>query len=423
MTNIPFNGKVIGPADFSTTSGSNLVVSELQEVVPIYSGIEGAGIPANTSVQLSLFLPGPLPLDQQLTLSQNATATASAASLTIAAAGPNARTSYTFSPSKQLVPGIVGLNAALFVCNPLAEISNSDRGALLAWNPLSSIQAYLSESQPLYIIRQLGYIFLFKSEIIEVFRDAGLSPGSPLNRQEGMTIEVGISNSNTLASIDGMIFWCSQTESGKRSVWMLQGGRAREIASPAVSRVVSRSNPDNGHAFSASGHTFYALTDPSAPYTLVYDATSNFWSYWTALDEEYWPFVAATRWAGETLLQHRTNGNIYQLDPLVFADDHSEFTMDIYPPEFDSNIKTHKFLSKLYVVGDQQDGSVLELRFNDNNREEDAWSDWYEARLDEERPRIDDLGSFVKRAFHIRHTRPTPCRLRAIELDLMLGMS
>lgn len=424
LKDIPFANEVTESFAATTTHNSPTVTTTATislEVIP-YSTLTGTNIPASSSIISITEIAGSPPTTKNIVISNNATAGGSITA-SVVAAGPNATGSPLTTLFNSLIPGIVDLNAAIFVANPQAQITNSDRGNPLAWNPLSLIRAYLSESSPLYIVRQLGYIFLFKEWITEVFRDAGLSPGSPLARQEGMTIEVGLWSSNTLANVDGTIFWCSLSESGRKSAWMLQGGRAREIASPAVSRVLSRSNPDNGHAFSVSGHLFYALTDPSEPYTLVYDVTSNFWSYWKALDEEYWPFVAATRWDGETLLQHRTNGNVYQLDPEVFADDHSEFTMDIFPPEFDAGVKVNKFLPRLYVIGDQQEGSALEMRFSDSNREEDAWSPWYEARLDEERPRIDDLGSFTKRAFHFRHTRPLPCRVRAVELDLMLGMS
>ncbi len=420
---IPFADVSLGPFDFVTTNASPLVTTEPPRFVPNYSSVFGAGIPSGTAVVSRVVLPSLPPFTEQYTLNQNATASAAAASLTFSAAGPNARASFSSNPDARLVPGVVDLNASSFVLNTLSEVTNSDRGDALSWNPLSLIRAYLYESPPQRIARQLGYVIVFKETATEFFRDAGLSPGSPLARQEGMTLEVGLSNPNTLAEADGYLFWCSQAASGRRSAWMMQGGRPKEIASPAVSRVLSRSNPDNGHAFAVSGHLFYALSDPDEPYTLVYDVASNFWSYWEALDEGYWPFVAATRWEGETLLQHRANGNVYELRQDVFADDHLEFTMDIFPPEYDAGVRVHKFLSRLFVVGDQQEGSALEIRFNDENRESDRWSDWYEARLDEERPRIDDLGSFVKRAFHIRHTRPLPCRLRAIELDMMMGMS
>lgn len=420
---IPFANATLGPHNFVTTNGSTVISTTPPKLLPIYSGITGAGMQPGTTLLSRQTLAGPPPLVETYTLSLHATANSAAASLTINAAGPNARTTFATSSVFSLVPGIVDLNAATFVMNNLSEVTNSDRGDCTKWNPLSLIRAYLYESPPMRIARQLGYVIVFKEVATEFFRDAGISPGSPLARQEGMTLEVGLANSNTLAEADGYLFWCSKAESGRKSAWMMSGGRPKEIAPPAVSRVLSRSNPDNGHCFSISGHLFYALSDPTEPYTLVYDVASNFWSYWEALDEGYWPFVASTRWAGETLLQHRTNGNIYQLREDVLADDHLEFTMDVFPPEFDAGLKVHKFLSRLFVIGDQEEGSALEIRFSDNNREDGTWSEWFEARMDEERPRIDDLGSFVKRAFHIRHTRPTKCRIRAIQLDMSVGMS
>ena len=121
------------------------------------------------------------------------------------------------------------------------------------------------------------------------------------------------------------------------------------------------------------------------------------------------------------IVEALADGSLYTMEPGLVMDNGSPFDMDIFPPEFDANIRLTKYLSKMYVIADQQEGSVLRLRVNDDNQNVAGWTNWRVFDLSEQRPRLDDCGSFYKRAFHFRHSSPTPCRLIAVELDLQLG--
>lgn len=82
---------------------------------------------------------------------------------------------------------------------------------------------------------------------------------------------------------------------------------------------------------------------------------------------------------------------------------------------------TSKYLSKMYVSGDQQTGSILKVRVNDNNQQPGSWTNWREFDLSSARPRIDECGSFYKRSFHFRHSSATRCRIESVEMDLQPG--
>ena len=417
----------VGPFTCAITSGSPTVTTSEGGALAVgrYSGVSGTGIPVGAVVLARSFTiteMGPAPI--VFSLSQNASATNVSASLTFALAGPDGTSSTYYNPEtpERLIPGVADLNAMTVVCGAGGKISSSDRGQPTDWNPLSFIRAYADQSEPIAIARNASYIVLFKFHITEVFRDAGLSP-QPLARQDGMKLDVGCRVADTVADKDCRLFWVSNTESGLVSVWMMEAGRAREIATPVVRRQLRNATPDFGLAFSVSGHSFYAITNvsPTKGYTLVYDATANFWSYWTAFGENHWPFTAVAEALGETRFQHRTNGCVYAMADDLVTDDNIEFDMDIYPPEFDANSRNIKYLAKMYVVGDQEEGSILKVRVNDSNRDPLEWTEFREFELWRERPEIGECGSFYKRAFHFRHSSPTRCRLRAVELDLLLG--
>ena len=95
--------------------------------------------------------------------------------------------------------------------------------------------------------------------------------------------------------------------------------------------------------------------------------------------------------------------------------------MDIYPPLFDANMRQSKYLERMYVNADQEVGSTLLLRVNDEDQATDEWTDYREFDLGHPRPAIYDCGSFTKRNFHFRHESATACRLTSVELDLLPG--
>ena len=221
--------------------------------------------------------------------------------------------------------------------------------------------------------------------------------------------------------------WASYTESGLKSVYMLQGLKAQEIASPAVRRVLESMAPAYAISLSIAGHGFYILTDPTAGISLVYDITSKFWSYWSALGLTYFPFVAvgvipsSTGSEIETLLQHESNGKIYLFDDTAFTDDGTAITMEVFPPQYDAGMRVSKYLNRMYIIADQTSAGTLEVRVNDNDQAGGEWTPWRSFDLTHPRPAIYNCGSFSKRWFHFRHSSATRCRLQAVELDILPG--
>lgn len=417
LETLPFQGNVtVGPDSYNLTNLSVAAVKAAPSTAGLlkYSEVSGSGTTAGTLIDS-------VDSSTDITLSLPATATGLSA-LTFTLSGPPYRPGIpTFTP--QLAAGVEDLNTSTYLFTYYRGIAGSDPLDPRAWDPLNIIYAYASLGDAVRLSKQLSYLVAFKKTSTEFFRDVGLSPGSPLERLEGLKLSVGCWNARTVASIDGSLAWCSYTDSGVKSVYVMTDIKPMEVATLPIRRVLEGLDPKYAIAFSVSGHSFYVLTDPAAGISLVYDITSKVWGYWNALGETYFPFVATSVVAGDngTRLQHESNGKIYLLDPDVFLDDGAAITMDIYTPLFDANMRQMKYVERMYVNADQEAGSTLLLRVNDDDQTAGEWTDYREFDLAHPRPALYDCGSFTKRNFHFRHESPTPCRLVSVELDLLPG--
>ena len=415
LTAVPFADQAVGPLSCSIASGSTAVTTASTAALSAYSTVTGTGMPASVYIES-------IDSATAFTLSAPATATNATASLSFNTAGIPFRDVVSLVDVRQLADGAAVLNKATYVFTLQSKLAGADPDEPLAWNPLNFLYAYVEQDTPTAIARQLTHLIAFKSTSTEFFRDAGVSPGSPLARNDGLHLDVGCYSGRTVQSVDGNVFWVSSTESGQRSVYVSERLKAREIATPAIRRVLEDLSPAYSISFSVRGHTFYVVTDPTAGVSIVYDLASSLWYYWSALGVSYFPFVAATYTQGQTRLQHATDGKIYVFDFDAVDDAGTPITMDIYPPQYDANSRVSKTLSRMHVVADQERGSTLLVRCNDKDQASEEWTNWRTFDLGQPRPTLENFGSFTKRFFHFRHEARTPCRLTAVELEMQVGL-
>jgi len=95
--------------------------------------------------------------------------------------------------------------------------------------------------------------------------------------------------------------------------------------------------------------------------------------------------------------------------------------MDIFPPQFDGNTRLTKHIPRMHIIADQEPGSILLVRSNDDDQAVGSWTNWREFDLEQKRPTLSNCGSFSRRFHHFRHQSRTPCRLTAVELELLAG--
>ena len=64
---------------------------------------------------------------------------------------------------------------------------------------------------------------------------------------------------------------------------------------------------------------------------------------------------------------------------------------------------------------------MLQVRKNDSDYALDKWSNFRLVDLSKKQPVLTNNGSFVRRAYNLRHQSATAFRIKAVELQLDLG--
>jgi hypothetical protein len=164
-------------------------------------------------------------------------------------------------------------------------IYNSDLEDPTSWNSLNYITAEAEPDAGVGIAKHQNYVVALKSITTELFYDAANPSGSPLASLSNTPIRIGCGDGNTIATVDGNLFFMSQTNSQGKSVHMfaVDGLSPVEIATEDVKRVLAASTLTTVRAFAMrmSGHSFYVLNLLSDGVSLAYDLTTKLWATWT----------------------------------------------------------------------------------------------------------------------------------------------
>ena len=318
--------------------------------------------------------------------------------------------------------GSAYLDGTLYVVDSGSNIWGSNLNDPQTWNSLNVIVAQIEPDPAVALEKQLVYVCCFKQFSVEMFYDAGNATGSPLAPVSGAKVSSGCFNQETVREVNGIIFWVSQTDKGGLGVMKMEGLKATPIETPAITKILQADPFTTVYAWTCKfeSHVFYVLTLKASNLTLVYDTTTNLWYQWADPYGNYFPIVASTVTpTGETLVQHETNGEVYELSPSTFTDNGTAMTLDLYTPIFDGGVSLRKYLSSLSFVGDQVAGSILAVRVSDDDYQ--TWSQFRYVDLNTPLPRLEHCGTFVKRAFHFRHPWGVPLRLRGIDVKIEVG--
>lgn len=320
-----------------------------------------------------------------------------------------------------LVPGAAYLNSRIYVAtyeNDVYNSSNNDDATV--WNTLDVIKANNTVGYALGIVRHLQYILVFKGSSTEPFYDAGNpSPGSPLSRVDGVRIPFGLTSFNTVKSYNDVLHWVGQAEGSIPSgvdyrVIQMRGLDPSVISTPYIERLLI--DGLYGNIVTFAGHRFYTLWGFSNELSLWYDIDQGVWS-------EMYGVLAifnSVEVSGFMFYQYY-NGAVYQLTTTKYYDFTDQaIETQIYTPNIDFGLDREKFLSGLYFAGDQVTGSLIQVRYSDDDYQ--TWSQFRQVDLSQKRPALWDEGSFYRRAYHLYHVANTPMRLRALGLQLDVGV-
>lgn len=323
------------------------------------------------------------------------------------------------------VKGIVYLNGANYVMDSYGQIWGSVINSVDQagdWSAIDFIAAQIEPDDGVYLAKQLVYVVAFGQWSTEVFFDAGNPTGSPLGPVQGSKISYGCASAESVQEIDDRLFWISSTKSAGIQVSMLDQLNHQIISTKPVDRLIQASNLNQVMSLQlkTDGHSFYILTLKDINVTLAYDISENLWHQWTDTNGDYFPFESYTYSADHHhVLQHDSNGGLYYADVDYFNDNGSQIIVDIYTPNFDGNTRRRKHLKVMTFIGDQESGSVLDVRCSDDDYS--TWTNFRRVNLSLKNPSLIDCGTFTKRAYHFRHRSNTRLRLQAVEVQYDIG--
>lgn len=326
------------------------------------------------------------------------------------------------------VPGIVYLNGASYFMTPESFIFGSAPNDVTVWDPLDVVKAQIEPDNGVALDKQIVYVIAFNEWSTEVFFDAGNAIGSPLGNVQGSKVGYGCASGYSVQRIEDKLLWLSATRSGTVQIAMLQFLLCRIVSTAPIDRLLEKVNVGTGNPplvyswqLKLNNHSFYVLTLKSLNLTLVYDLNEDSWCQWTDENGNYLPFTSSTYGPnGVNLVQHESNGKVYSISDTYTNDDGAPITVDIITPNWDAGFRKRKTLQTLDVITDQQPGCDLMIRSSDDDYQ--TWTDFRTVSLAKPRAFLQNCGTFVKRAYHLRHKADTAFRVQALEATFDVGI-
>ena len=137
----------------------------------------------------------------------------------------------------------------------------------------------------------------------------------------------------------------------------------------------------------------------------------------TKYTQGYMPFVSYTYSGTKDLLQHETDGYVYELTPNVFQDLQTTTGTPIHSlartDRIDGGNLGQKVFGAVKMVGDQVDTLVFERHSNDDAQ---TWSNPRGVDMSLREPSVRRLGKARRMVFELHHVDNARCRLEALEI-------
>jgi len=171
------------------------------------------------------------------------------------------------------------------------------------------------------------YIYLIGALTCEVWYNSG-GTAFPYERMPGAFIQHGCVAPQSVAQMDGAIYWLSQSKEGKCIVVRTDNYEAKRISTHAIEnefQAYAKIDDAIGFTMQMEGHFWYVLTFPTADKTWVFDLASGQWTEWLWLDDQgQFHRHRANCFAyayGKLIMGDWENGKLYEATPDALTDD------------------------------------------------------------------------------------------------------
>ena len=359
---------------------------------------------------------------------------------------------------KTIVGGAVSLDGFLFIMTEDGFIYNSNLNAVQTWTALDFISTDTSSDGGLYLAKHHNHVCALGENSIEFFYNAGNPVGSPLQLRQDISYLAGAVDFDAVTECGDDIFFIGREKIGTMALFQLRDFKPQKVSPETIDsfiqHVYDTTNTGGNRMKIILGSSWFGgnqlcfmtsierqsggqrLND--AIQTLVYDATTQLWSIYetglAAIDAfevfsspassvsqnvSGFPNTVETTimfTSGALATVDLTNSNL-DLEPDASAS--SNISMNITTVEYDYEMMTNKFASRLSVAGttlsNATDLTPLKISWSDDRYRTTTTQRDLDTGL---RRSLTRLGDFKRRAWIVDYSGVDTLRLEALEFDI-----
>jgi hypothetical protein len=170
------------------------------------------------------------------------------------------------------------------------------------------------------------YIYLFGKITTEIWFNQG-NTTFPFGRLPGSFMQYGCAATNSIAQMDGELYWVAQSPQGQAFICKTTNFAATIISTFAINNELqgySTLADAIGYTYELNGHFFYVVTFPTANKTWVFDLSNQQWNEWNYIDNEgVFNRHRSNCFAfgyGKLIVGDWENGNLYAIDQDNYTD-------------------------------------------------------------------------------------------------------
>lgn len=323
------------------------------------------------------------------------------------------------------IPQPIYLDGYLFILKASsADLYNSDLNDPLLYTAGNFISSEMFPDRVTAVVKQNNYILVFGSDSIEYYWDAANPSGTPLQRNDTPIKLTGLRGG--IAQLSNKVYFVGDNDRSQPSVFVMEDFKITEVSDECIRRFLTAnaSQTLTGSMVSIDGHDFYVLYNGTATYAL--ELETNLWVKWSFGSLSYFDiqmFILANTGASYRSFFIRNGvAKLYEFLPTLYQDEGISITTQgvLDNEEFDTF--NQKFMSHLTVWADRTTGSnTLLIQWSDDDYQ--TFNTGVVLELNQEDPDIRRLGRFRRRAFKFTHTDNQPLRIKAIEVDINIGIN
>jgi hypothetical protein len=363
------------------------------------------------------------------------------------------------------------LDSYIFVMDEDGFIYNSDPDDPTVWNALSFLEAERENDKGVYLGKHHDHIFALGTRTIEFFYDAGNNPGSPLNRRQDISYNIGCGDGQGVWENGDITYFIGSNPTGHLAVYKMENFKVQPISNDSMNSYLTQGLTQETirvviNGMSAMGHdtllmTIYVLTG-AAPgtinpvHTFSYDTFSGKWGFWvTELNgHNSMPIMAFTKRTGghnaiasarpgEGILANgdivSVNDKLIPIDTLLGGDGVYEagvYEDDIYvigssdvgtnisctlrTGLVDGGIRGYKFQNSEYVLMENTPNSQT-ITIKHSDEAGDNFDSGNTIDTSDDRKELYQGGRFMKRNFQLEYSGSDQFFIESFHADLEAG--